>query len=381
MPNPSSVETAVNARVTECLQQQVAAGTQVGVQVCVYQGADVVVDAQAGTMGPDDGRAVQPDSLFLSFSATKGVAATTIHMLADRGQLDYDAPVAKYWPAFAASGKGEITVAQAVSHQIGLHAMPLDFEPEHIMDWDAGIKRMEQGVPAYPPGTSTGYHAVTFGWITGGIVQGVTGRHIKDFIAEEIAAPLGISDEFYVGIPTGIEARLTILEIHGAGEGLGLAPESDFHRAMPWDMWPYFNTMPFRAACLPSGNGHFSARALARMYAAHANGGTIDGTRLVSGERIAAMQELQTDATDIVLGVPVRKSVGFMMGGATDGIHGPMGTRESAFGHPGAGGSVGFADPEVGLAVAITINKMAYPLPGEGTTLEITDLIRSELGC
>jgi CubicO group peptidase (beta-lactamase class C family) len=380
MPSTSSVDTAVNARVTECIQQQVAAGTQVGVQVCVYQGEDVVVDTQAGAMGPDDNRAVQPDSLFLSFSATKGVAATAIHMLADRGQLDYDAPVAKYWPAFAANGKGEITVAQAVSHQGGLHAMPLDFKPEHITDWEAGIKRMEEGVPAYPPGTSTGYHAVTFGWITGGIVHGVTGRHIKDFIVEEIAAPLGVGDEFYVGIPSGIEDRLTTLEVHGAGEGLGLAPESDFHRAMPWDMWPHFNGMPFREACLPSGNGHFSARALARMYAAHANGGAIDGARLVSAQRIPAMQELQTDATDIVLGVPVRKSVGFMMGGATDGIHGPMGERESAFGHPGAGGSIGFADPEAGLAVAITINKMAYPLPGEGTTLEITDLIRSELG-
>jgi CubicO group peptidase (beta-lactamase class C family) len=330
-----------------------------------------VVDAWAGQMGPEDSRPVQPDSLFLSFSTTKGVAATALHILADRGVVDYDAPVAKYWPAFAQNGKERLTVAQAVSHQGGLHAMPAPFKTEYVTDWDAGIKRMEEGVPAWEPGTATGYHAVTYGWIIGGIVKGATGKHIKDVIREEIAEPLGVADEMYVGIPKGLDERLTTLEIVVAGETLGLPDDSDFHKAMPKVMWQYFNGTPFREACLPSANGHFTARALAKMYAALASGGEVDGVRLVSRERIGQMQRLMTADADRVLGTPVRKGIGYFFGGVMGGIHGPTGPRETAFGHSGAGGSVAFADPEVGMSVAVTLNKVAYPLPGEGVTLEI----------
>lgn len=375
------VETAANKAVSELIQRQVAEGRQLGVQVCVYKDGVPVVDTFAGRMGPDDTRPVQADSLFCAFSVTKGVAATAIHMLADRGLIDYDAPVAKYWPAFAQNGKDRLTVAQALSHQGGLHAMPSPFAPEHITDWDAGIKRMEEGVPAYEPGTSTGYHAVTFGWIVGGIVQGATGRHIKDVIREDIAEPLGIADEMYVGIPeSGVDARLTTLETMPMGQGAPLPPDHDMFKAMPPPMWPYFNTMPFRIACLPSGNGHFSARALAKMYAAVGGDGSVAGVRLMSPERRVHMQRLMTSEADRVILAPINKGIGFFFGGETAGIHGPMGPRTSAFGHPGAGGAVAFCDPEVGLAVGLTINKMQAALPGEGTTLEITDLIRKELG-
>jgi CubicO group peptidase (beta-lactamase class C family) len=375
-------DTTVNARVDELIRQQVADGRQIGVQVCAYQGPRVVVDAWAGTMGAEDDRPVQPDSLFLSFSCTKGVAATAMHLLVDRGQLDLDAPVARYWPAFGQNGKEAITVAQAISHQGGLHRMPSPFQPEHITDWDAGIRRMEEAAPAYPPGTATGYHAVTWGWIAGGIVQSASGRHIKDFIAQEIAAPLGVGDEMFVGIPPGVEARLATLELSAlGGGGAEVDRDAETFRAMPPEQWQYFNEMSFRTACLPSGNGHFSARALARMYAALANGGAIDGVRLVAPERIPAMQALQTDSVDVVLGAPIRKAAGFFLGNETDGVHGPMGPRKSAFGHPGAGGSVGFCDPEVNLAVAVTMNKLGGGGPGQGVTLEICDLIRKELGC
>jgi CubicO group peptidase (beta-lactamase class C family) len=371
---------AINGKVQELINQQVERGDQIGVQVCAYRDGKPIVDAVAGRMGPDDKRPVRPDSLFLSFSTTKGVAAAAIHMLADRGQIEYDQPVATYWPAFAKNGKERVTVAQAMSHQCGLHAMPEPFKPEYITDWEAGIRRMEDGVPAYEPGTATGYHAVTYGWIAGGIVAGATGRHIQEFIATEIAKPLGIADELHVGIPDGVEERLTTLAILAAGEGLDLPADSDFYKAMPKAMWPYFNGMPFRKACLPSGNGHFTARALARMYAALAGDGSIDGARLVSPGARALMQRVETTAVDRVLGLPMTKGIGFMMGGEAAGIHGPQGPRVTAFGHSGAGGSVAFADPEAGLAVAVTLNKMAYPLPGEGVTLEICDLIRAECG-
>jgi CubicO group peptidase (beta-lactamase class C family) len=371
----------IATRIGDLIRQQVSDGRQIGLQVCVYHDGKVVVDDYAGQLGPADPRPVQADTLFCTFSSTKGVAATAVHILADRGLLDYDAPVARYWPAFGKNGKDKVTVAQAMSHQSGLHAMPDPFAPEHVTDFAAGMKRMEDGVPAYEPGTATGYHAVTFAWVAGGIVLGASGRHIKDVIRDEIARPLGVEDELYVGIPPQTpESRLATLEIHAAGEGLPIEPDADFYKAMPPPQWPHFNTMPFRVACLPSGNGHFTARALARMYAALACGGEIDGVRLVSPGRIDDMRRLMTSDVDRVLMAPMNKGIGFFLGGETNGIHGPIGPRATAFGHPGAGGSIGFCEPEAKLAVGLTINKMQYPAPGEGTTLEICDAIREELG-
>lgn len=359
------------------LDRQLADGNQIGAQLCVYKDGKRVADLAVGRMGPDDPRPVKPDTLFCSFSTTKGVAALAVHQLADRGLLDYDAPVAKYWPAFAKHGKDRVTVAQAMSHQCGLHAMPEPFKPEHITDWDAGIRRMEEGVPAYEPGTATGYHAVTYGWIAGGIVQGVTGRHIKDIIRTEIAEPLGVADEMYVGVPADIDqARLATLLIVPAGEGAPVPEDHDMFKAMPKPMWPHFNGMPFREACLPSGNGHFTARALAKMYAALAGDGSNDGVRLVSPGRQQHMQRLMTNDVDRVLMTPINKGIGFFLGGVVNGLVGAQGPRTTAFGHAGAGGSIAFADPEAGLAMALTINKMAYPLPGEGTTLEICEAVR-----
>jgi Beta-lactamase class C and other penicillin bindi ng proteins len=375
-----------NAAVLGLLQTQIAAGRQIGVQVAAYLHGQKIIDVVAGTMGPNDERPVEGDSLFLSFSATKGPSALVVHQLADRGVIDYSAPVAEYWPEFARNGKSAITVAQAMSHQAGLYAMPPEFRPEHLTDWDAALEWVAGGTPAWEPGTATGYHAVTYGWLVGGIVRGATGRHFSDVVRTEVAEPLGVADEFFVGIPDepAVVKRLTTLEIVAAGDGLPVPDDSPFYEAMPKAMWPHFNSMEMRTACMPGANGHFTARALARMYGALANGGTIDGVTLVSPQRIAAMQKLQTAEVDRVLGAAIRKNTGFFLGGlgpdlSGRSVHGPVGPRETAFGHSGAGGSVGFADPELGLGVAVTLNKMTYPNPGEGVTLEICDLVRSLL--
>ena len=370
--------------VQELIDRQVAQGRQIGLQVAAYRHGQPFFEVHAGLLGPHDDRPVQPDSIFCSFSATKGVAALAVHLLADQGLIDYDAPVASYWPGFARHGKERITVAQALSHQAGLHAMPEPFDPRHIIDWEAGLARMEDGVPAWEPGTATGYHAVTFAWLVGGIVAGATGRHIQEVIRTELAAPLGVASEFYVGVPVAdatVRARLATLDLVAAGEGLPIPDDAPFYQAMPKAMWPYFNDLALREACLPSGNGHFSARALAKMYGALANGGEIGGVRLCGPDRIDAMCRLQTERADRVLMAPVRKALGFFLGGfgpTPDGrmVAGLQGPRETAFGHAGAGGSLGYADPELGLGLAVTVNKMAFPMPGEGTTQEICDLAR-----
>jgi len=149
-------------RATALIRRQVDEGRRIGVQNCVYQGPAVVLDTVAGTRGPDDPRPVRRAALFLSFSSTKGVGATVIHMLADRGPIEYEAPVAEYWPAFAGQGKSKVTVAQALSHQAGLHAMPEPFGPAHITDWDAGIRRLDEGIPAYPVSEFNGKQARKF---------------------------------------------------------------------------------------------------------------------------------------------------------------------------------------------------------------------------
>src|SRR5579875_1430332 len=349
----AAIGAGLEGKVRDLIARQIAAGRQLGVQVCAYRYGERILDLWAGQMGPNDPRPVQADTLFSSFSTTKGVAATALHILADRGLIDVDAPVARYWPEFAANGKEGITVALAMSHQAGLHAMPRPATVEFLIDWDAGLRWVANGTPAWPPGTATGYHAITFAWIVGGIVGA---------------------------------ARLATLKTPqpGAGAGAVRIPEDhDFFKAMPPELpASIYNEMRVRKACLPSANGHFTARALAKMYAALANGGIVEGVQLVSRGRIAAMQRVLTDARDRVLGLPIPKGVGFMMGGTWAGNGGVsvFGPRRSAFGHSGAGGSTAFADPDTGLAVAVTLNQMQTTLQAEGPTWEICQLIRQELG-
>lgn len=378
------VESALNAKVHALLLEQIERGTQLGTQVCAYRNGDVIVDTWAGEMGPADPRPVQADTLFNCFSTTKGVAAAALHILADRGLIDYDAPVTKYWPAFGKNGKEKVTVAQAMSHQAGLHAVPHPLTIEFVQDWDAGLRWIEDGVPAYEPGTDTGYHALTYAWVAGGIIQHASGRHIKDVIREDIALPLGIAGQMFVGIPDGLDDRLATLMTaaeQGTVEPLPIPPDHDFFKAMPTDSQLDFNDMRVRQSCIPSANGHFTARALARMYAALANGGQTDGVRLVSEVRIPSMYRLMVDTPDrVILGMPIRKGIGFFLGGKMMGVSGAQGPRETSFGHAGAGGSIAFADPEVGLSVAVTINKMLSTLTAEGPTFEICQLIREDLG-
>jgi CubicO group peptidase (beta-lactamase class C family) len=257
-----------------------------------------------------------------------------------------------------------------------------------MLDWDRAIDYIANLAPAWEPGTATGYHALTYAWVVGGIVQGASGRHIKDVIREEIAEPLGVADSMFVGIPDGLEDRLASLQTapRPSAEQMKdspmaqLPPDHDFFKAMPPNSGLNFNDMAVRKACIPSANGHFTARSLAKMYGALANGGEIDGVRLVSPERIALMSAVQVDTPDRVLFMPIPKSIGFMNGGLVGGVSGATGPRRTAFGHPGAGGSIAFADPEVGLSVAVTINKMQNSLQGEGPTLEICNFIREQLG-
>jgi CubicO group peptidase (beta-lactamase class C family) len=377
----------LNAKVQALLDAAVADGRHRGLQAAAYKDGELIVDAWAGTMGPGDERPVQGDSLFSSYSTTKGVAAAALHLLADRGLLHYDAPVAKYWPAFAANGKADITVAQAMSHQAGLHTTPRPLRP-FVLDWPRGVDYVAELAPVWTPGTATGYHAVTYGWIVGGIVEGAGSRHITDVIEHDLARPLAITGEMYVGIPEGVDHRLTTLEEPappppGTPDPVAaLPPDHDYFKAMGSGPVLDFNDHDVRRACLPSANGHFTARALARLYGALANGGEIDGVRVVSRGRIAEMQRVQTDLPDRVLfGLKIPKAIGFWVGGlwSPRGLPSFMGERRTAFGHPGRGGSAAWADPDVGLSVAVTVNKLQPTIFGGGIAFDVGRLIREEI--
>ena len=371
-------QSALNDAVHALLRQQIARGEQIGVQVAAYQHGRRVVDAWAGTMGTGDARPIQPDSLVSCFSTTKGVAAALLHILADQGLINYDALVTKYWPAFGQQGKENVTVAQAMSHQAGLVTPPQPGTIEQFADWEGCLRYIEEMAPEWAPGTATGYHGLTYAWVCGGIIQHATGRHPRDLVVELIARPLGVEGELYIGIPDDLDSsRLTALndftiDLSGMPED---HPARLFARPGSAER---FNDMRMRRACLPSVNGHFSARALAKMYGALANGGEIEGVRLVSPERIAAIQQVYCELPDRMLFGAIPKGVGFWMGGSL--MTRVFGPRRTAFGHAGLGGSTAFADPDYGLSIAVTNNQMQMVLQGEGATMATCNLIRSQLG-
>ena len=368
------VDSALNAKVKSLVDKQISDGRQIGVQVCAYKGGEMIVDTWAGTMGLDDHRPVQPDSLFCCFSAMKGVTAILVHMLADRGIINYDALVTDYWPEFGKHGKERVTVIDALSHRTGVYRHPTaeDFD---VSDWEAGLRYVEDAVPSFTPGSKRGYQGMTFSWIVGGLIQKASGLHIREVLRDWLAKPLGLENEMYCGIPDGLEERLTTIDIWDSSK-FPYSPDSEFMKALPrtQEEWASVNTMKNRKACLPSNNGHFTARALAKAYGALANGGEIEGVRLVSPSRIEDMNRLVSEETDVVTQSFGRYGLGFDLGGLENHKFGP---RPTAFGHSGAGGSQGYADPDIGLGIGVTLNKMEMP---RDRTIEICELIRKELG-
>ncbi len=365
-----------NARVKALLDEMVGDGREVGLQVAAYLGGQLVVDCWAGVAARDEGRAVDGDSLFTVFSTGKGVAATALHILAERGKVDYDAPVAAYWPAFAANGKARVTVRDALTHRAGIPQMPDGLVPEDLLDWDKMVARVAELQPILEPGTTTAYHALTYGWIVGELVRRIDGRPIGRFVQEEICAPLGMRD-IYFGIPEEAAPRVAHLERAEPEPGVPQpAPDSIAARAAPQDLVRIIAQPPGWRASIPGGNCVASARSLARMYAALI--GEVDGVRLLPPDRVQVATALQTGEVDANLCRAVNKGLGYFLGGTPGAAIGP---RVTAFGHSGAGGSVAFADPERGLAVGFAKTLLTtHADPARSHTLLVCDRVREALG-
>ncbi|MHB8645205.1 MAG: serine hydrolase domain-containing protein [Thermomicrobiales bacterium] len=368
--------TDVQATVQALLDDLVRREVERGVQVAAYLDGEQIVDAWAGVADPTTGRAVDGETLFTVFSVSKGITATVIHLLAERGQLAYDEPVAAYWPEFGAHGKERITLRQVLAHTAGVPQMPSS-EQDILPDWDAICAGIADATPLWAPGTKTGYHGLTYGFILGEVARRVDGRPIAQIVQGDVCRPLGIRSLFF-GIPDAVEPRVAPLENDASIEDApSPPPDSYFERAMPGLRFANqtFNRPEIRRASIPAGGGIMNARALARHYAALVGDG-VDGVRLLSPERVKIATALQTDADDVVLGMPVRKALGYWLGGPLS----PYGERITAFGHGGYGGASGFADPQYRFAFALTKNRLAVAPPGESTANRVASAVRAALG-
>jgi CubicO group peptidase (beta-lactamase class C family) len=381
-----SSSTEANATVRAAIEKAVAAGTEIGVQVAAYYQGRLAIDTWGGLADETTGRTVDGDTLFNVYSVAKAVTATALHMQVDRGLIEYDAPIARYWPEYAAHGKQKTTVRHALTHRAGIPQMPEGVTPERMCDWDWMVREIAALKPLAEPGTKTLYQAMSFGWLIGELVRRTDPkqRSIGRFIREEIAQPLGITD-LWIGIPDHVESRIARMT-----NATPPIPEEYlpplFRLAAPAavELSPEVFELPnVRRAEIAGVGGIFNARSEARFFAMLANGGELDGVRLLSRELVATFNTPRANAEEpdtVMFNMPMPITIaGFWYGGDRPVVRPIKNPR--AFCHPGAGGSIGWADPEVNLAVAICHNRMFVPQSAaDDPILLIADAVREALG-
>jgi CubicO group peptidase (beta-lactamase class C family) len=345
---------------------------EIGAACCVYVDGEPVVDlwgglADAGASAPWTDR-----TIVMVYSATKGLAAMCALLLAQRGELDLDRPVAAYWPEFAAGGKDRVTARQVLSHQAGLPVIDRTLTHQEVLDGVPVSEALAAQPPVWEPGARHGYHMLTFGWLVGEIVRRVSGESIGAFFAREFAAPLGLST--WIGLPASEESRVAVLAAPSFGD-LPAAQEGDeesraaaaavmaaFSDPQSLTMrasslsgaiggWAEQSSPAFRAAEIPSVNGMTDARSLARLYAACVS--PVDGFRALDAATIAEATGLVSDGPDAVIFSPTRYGLGFGLPTPAAPLLGP-----STFGHSGMGGSLGLADAEHRVGFGYVMNKL-----------------------
>ncbi|TDC92977.1 class A beta-lactamase-related serine hydrolase [Nonomuraea deserti] len=340
---------------------------EIGAAVAVYVHGRKVVDLWGGLADPSRGRRWERDTLQVVYSTTKAITAACALLLAQRGELDLDAPVARYWPEFAAQGKDRVPVRWLLTHQAGLPAIDQPITPAEAIAWKPMVEALAAQRPYWEPGTEHGYHGLTYGWLVGEVVRRVSGRSIGAFLAEEIAGPLGL--DLWIGLPKSELHRVSriVTFVPGSADLAGVDPDalpesvremmrafadptSLTVRSMSVVSPPLDHNDPGeQQAEMPSTNGICTARALARFYAALI--GEVDGHRILTPATLAAATAEQVAGLDRILRMPVRIGTGFGLPTPDAFFYTP-----TTFGFPGLGGSLGFADPESGLAFGYVMN-------------------------
>lgn len=345
---------------------------EVGAAVSVLLEGRPVVDLWAGWADAARSRPWQRDTLVNVFSVGKAMTALCAHLLAERGQLDLDAPVARYWPEFAQGGKAGLPVRMLLNHQAGLPAVREVLPEGAMLDWQRMTSELARQQPWWPPGTRHGYHINTFGFLVGEVVRRISGRSLGTFFRDEIAGPLEL--DFHFGIGPEHDARIAeflwvtpgIGTILPPGSGSSSGSESDLSDEQQLMLRHVYlnprglsgdgtvNTRAWRAAEFPSTNGHANARSIARVFGALAAGGNLGGTRILERESLERAIRPESDGIDAVIMRPSRFGLGFQLTQPERRV----GPNPRTFGHFGAGGSLGFADPDAALGIGYVMNKM-----------------------
>jgi CubicO group peptidase (beta-lactamase class C family) len=337
---------------------------EVGAAVAVTIDGRPVVDLWGGFADKARTRPWIRDTIVNVYSATKGFAATCVNRLADQGLIDFDAPVARYWPEFAQTGKERLPVRYILSHRAGLPAIRKTLPADTLIRWDVMVSALAAEEPWWEPGTKHGYHALTLGYLLGEIVRRVTSHTIGAYCREQIAGPLGI--DFHIGLDSREDARCA--EVIAApppppGETNPLAgdgdPESITMKAInnpPGALkLSTVNSRAWRGAEIPAANGHTNARAMARFYGCLACGGDLDAVHIMSPAQIQAAYTEQSYGPDVVMvGMTSRFGLGYRLTQPAA----PYGPNPHTFGHTGAGGSLGFADPDARIGFGYSMNQM-----------------------
>jgi CubicO group peptidase (beta-lactamase class C family) len=347
--------------VREAFESNFASGQENGASFCMTVQGETVVDLWGGWADEAQSRPWEKDTIVNVYSTTKTMTALTALYLADKGALDFAAPVAKYWPEFAANGKADVTVAHLMSHSAGLSGWKEPLVREDLYDWEKATSLLAAQAPYWKPGTAPGYHAMTQGYLVGEVIRRVSGETVGKLFAREIAGPLGA--DFHIGLPSTEDHRVADLTPPPAGAGIGQGTTDELVANMSNN--PAINpldtrTRAWRGAEIPAAGGTGNARSVAAVQTLMSNGGYANGKQILSEAGCRRALELQIEGTDRILGIPVRYGMGFGLAGGMV----PFPNPNSVY-WGGYGGSLVVNDMDARATYAYAMNKMAPTTTGD----------------
>ena len=364
------------AGVRAAFEGNLASGADLGASFTATVEGETVVDLWGGWADEARTRPWEQNTIVNVYSTTKTMTALTALLVADRGELDFDAPVAKYWPEFAANGKSQVKVSHLMSHSAGLSGWKEKVTLEDVYDWDKVTALLAAQAPYWEPGTASGYHAITQGFLVGEVVRRITGKSLGTVFREEIAEPLGA--DFHIGLPASEDHRVADLIPPPPGTGIGDGEQSELNRNMssnppidPLDT----RTRAWRAAEIPAGGGTGNARSIAEIHAILANGGVAKGKRIMSEAGCRKALEQQIEGVDLILGVPSRFGMGFGLPSAMV----PLPNPNTIF-WGGYGGSLVIIDMDARTTFGYAMNKMAGTTTGDMRALGLAGAMWGAMG-
>ena len=383
-------------------EKSISSGFELGGSIAVEVQGEKVIDLWGGHLDHSKSKAWEENTLVNVFSTTKGIAAICLLQLIEKGLLDIEKPVCEYWPEFSVNGKENIPVKYLFCHKAGLCGVREPLESGAFSNWDLITSELAKQEPLWEPGTAHGYHAITYGHLVGELLRRIDGRTIGQYFKEEIAEPLNL--DFWIGLPDSEFDRVSdiypskpgplqylfplltklprfvlpgrakfLLDFGDTSKPVGAAfnnPPISSNRGME------ANTKQWRNAEIPAANGHGTARSIAKLYGILANGGSRDGIHVLSPETIEKARQTQSDGRDLVLGgMRTRFGLGFMLG--TENVS--MGPNPNAFGHGGAGGSLGFSDPDNNISLGFVMNQMHQGITAWKTATDVAESVYKAL--